>query len=405
MKPGFIISLSRITLSISGLMAAMSVHGAEWTAEPTINLRTQYNDNVRMTTRENKPESSVGYTFDPRVKLKGEELKLWDVSIDARGRISRFPGIEDADSENVFFVFDGGRQTERSNWRLNASYDKNSSFDTDFNTANPGGSGTLSDRTDRTTATIAPSVTWSMSETSQMSFSLSTTDVSYDEVTSRNFVDYEYDNAQFLVNGQFFVNHSLGFTSSYAEYDSPDNNLSYNQIVLQMDYAYTINQLSDLSLSLGGRSLDTTTRVSGFGDVSTQDSGTVLNLSYNRASETTSHRFLANRTVSPSSFGGAQERRNITYQLRVSNTERFTTRLIFNAFETETIRGDQRQRQFDRVEYRIEPAVSYKLSRSWNLEFRYRYLNQSYTNQNRDAESNAVFINLFLHWPRLVSSY
>ncbi len=384
--------LSQFILCMSGLIVAMSANGAEWKTEPTINVRTQYNDNVRMRSEENNPEGSVGYTFDPRVKFKGEELSLWDISIDARGRINRFPGIEDADSENVFFVFDGGRQTERSNWRLNASYDKNSSFDTDFDTANPGG--VLEDRTDRTTTTIAPSVIWSMSETSQMSFSLSTTDVSYDERTNINFVDYEYDSAQLRVNWQVLEKHKIGFTSSYAEYDSPDNNLSYNQTVLQMDYTYTINQLSDISLSLGGRRLDTTR--------SNQDNGTVLNLSYNSASETASHSFRMGRSVTPSSFGGAQERRDITYQFNIKNTERFTTTLILNGFETDTVRGN---RLFDRTEYRIEPAIRYKLSRNWNLGLRYRYLNQSYTVQDRDAESNAVFIDLLLHWPRLVTSY
>ncbi len=414
---GFRTRLYQFILFMSGLAVAMSANGAEWKTEPTINLRTQYNDNVRMRSEAEIRSStdnpdSVGYTFDPRVKFKGEELQLWDISIDARGRITRFPGIENADSNNVFFVFDGGRQTERSNWRLNASYDQNSNFDTDFDTANPN-VGILDDRTDRTTATIAPSVIWSMSETSQLSFSLSATDVSYDEVIGNfNFTDYKYNSAQLLANWQVLEKHSIGFTSSYAEYDSPDSNLSYNQVVLQMDYTYTINQLSDLSLSLGGRSLDTTrsnqpTGGPVLGDIKTQSNGTVVNMLYNLTSETTSQRFRVSRTISPSSFGGAQERRDITYQLSISNTERFTTTLILNAFETDTVQDGPLQvnSRFDRQEYRIEPAIRYRLNRNWNLGLRYRYLNQSYTVQDRDAESNAVFIDLTLHWPRLVSSY
>jgi len=206
------------------------------------------------------------------------------------------------------------------------------------------------------------------------------------------------------MNWQLLENHKIGFTSSYAEYDSPDNNLAYNQSVLQMDYTYTINPLSNISVSFGGRRLDSTIS-SGPVPVNTQNNGTVTNVSYNATTETMSHSFRGGRTISPSSFGGAQERLNVTYQLSVKNTERFTTKLILDAFETDTVQGGNRQ--FDRTQYRIEPALMYRLSRNWNLEFRYRYLNRSFTNPNPngDAESNALYINLFLHWPKLVSSY
>ncbi|MFK5984502.1 MAG: hypothetical protein QM479_03605, partial [Pseudomonadota bacterium] len=112
---------------------------------------------------------------------------------------------------------------------------------------------------------------------------------------------------------------------------------------------------------------------------------------------------VGSRKIIPSSFGSAQEQRSFTYQFNIKNTERFTTHLILNATETETVSGVDSSN--DRTRYRIEPSVTYKLTKNWNLSFRYRYIEQNLSDSNEDSTSNAIFVNLFLHWPKLVTTY
>jgi len=421
-----------ICLLCSGVSSA-----AEWKSEPSLFLRGQYNDNVRMRTDEFK-EGSTGFTLEPRVKFAGEELQRWDMSIDTRAKITRFQDIEDGDSENLFFDFDGGRQTELTDWRLGANYSKNTNFDTDFETSNPDAG--IGDRTERTSLSITPSVLWSTSETSQIRFNLNSTQVTYDEVTNRNYTDYDNNSLSFVAYWMLAENHQLGFTSSYSEYDSPDANFSYDLAILQLDYTYNINPTSDLSFSLGGRRLDSlrtgvtvacdaqgTTFAPTLGqcpdsvligpvtvpvtpvieDISNQEDGTIVNLSYTSKSETASHRFSGGRTVSPSSFGGAQEVRSATYQFSIKNTERFITKLLLDGTESSTVSGTASSFLDDRTQYRIEPSLTYRLSKNWNLQFLYRYITRDYTNSiiDRDATSNAVYINLYLHWPKFVTTY
>jgi len=424
---------SCFAIASANILLIATVNAVEWKTEPTISMDMQYNDNVRMRVDNDNPEGSTGFIFEPRVKLAGIEQHVWDVSIDALGRIIRFQDIEDSDSENVFFVFNGGRQTERTDWRLNTSFERNSNFDTDFDFQNPD-AGLLDDHTERKTKSISPSVSWSISETSQMSFSLNSTAVSYDEVTNLNLTDYDYDSAQFVASWQITENQRLGFTSSYAEYESPETNFSYDQVVFQVDYSFALNQLSKVSLSVGGRRLDSlrtdvTTGCEVFGeiapiedfpggicptspffvitpvveDIVTEEDGTVVNVSYNSNSERVNQYFAAGRTVSPSSFGGAQEVLNATYRFKINNTERFSTNILLNASETETISGINSSN--DRTRYRVEPSVVYRLSKNWNLSFIYRYIDQTISSSDEESTSNAVFINLFLHWPKLATTY
>jgi len=396
-----LVCILAICLLSSGVSSA-----AEWKSEPSLFLKGQYNDNVRMRTDELK-EASTGFTLEPRLKFAGEELQRWDMAVDTRAKITRFQDIEDGDSENLFFDFNGGRQTELTDWRLGANYSKNTNFDTDFDTSNPDAG--IGDRTERTTASISPSVRWNTSETSQIRFNLNSTQVTYGKVTSRNYTDYDNNSLSFVAYWMLAENHQLGFTSSYSEYDSPDANFSYDLAILQFDYTYNINPTSDLSLSLGGRRLDSlrTVVIPVIEDISNQESGTVVNLSYSSQSETASHRFSGGRTISPSSFGGAQEVRSVTYQFSIKNTERFITKLLLDGSEASTVNGTASSFLNDRTQYRIEPSVTYRLSKNWNLQFLYRYIAQDYTNSlvDRDATSNAVYINLYLHWPKFVTTY
>jgi len=422
-------------ISAAAVFCGGVVNAAEWKSEPSVFMKTQYNDNVRMRADTSNPEASTGYTLEPRIKFAGEELQRWDMAIDARGKITRYQDIEDADSDNIFFVFDGGKKTELTDWRLNTNYSRNTNFDTDFDTQTPDAG--LGDRTERITASVSPSVQWKTSETSQISFSLKSTQVKYEKVTNLNYRDYDNSSAEFKAFWRLKENHQLGFTSSYSEYDSPDINYSYNQTVLQLDYTYNINPLSDISISLGGRNLDslrTTVTTScdldaslGGGsfppangqcpdsplvtpvieDVSTQNKGTVTNISYTRKTEITSHQFTGGRSVYPSSLGGANEIRTATYQFSMKNTEKFSTSLLLNASDSETVSGTASSRLNDRTQYRFEPSVSYKLSKNWKLEFLYRYLTQDYTNRDNagEAKSNLVYVNLYLHWPKFVTTY
>lgn len=420
---GLFRSIVKMLLLMQVLISGMS-YAAEWKSEPGVSLNGQYNDNVRMRSDQNNPEATTGYTFVPRIKFSGEEQNLWDMSVDARGRVTRFQDIEDADSEDIFFAFDGGRNTELSVWRLNASFARNTNFDTDYDTQNSD-VGLLDDRTERKTATVAPSVRWIISETSQMSFSLTSIDVSYDERITQNVQNYDYDSAQYSVFWRLGQNHQLGFTGTYSEYDSPEANFAWDNTELSLDYTYTISQASSLTMSIGGRELASTVtdgllvgcsdaaQFQNFGtcffatpiteDLVGEDTGTVTDISYISNSETTSHSFSGGRTVVPSSFGSAQEQRKLSYLFNKKHTERFSSALILDASETETLSGVDSSN--DRTQYRIEPSLNYRLSKNWKLKFIYRYIEQHLIDSDQDSSSNAVYINLNIHWPKLASTY
>ena len=109
------------------------------------------------------------------------------------------------------------------------------------------------------------------------------------------------------------------------------------------------------------------------------------------------------RTVQPSSFGDAQEILSARYLYSIGNTQRFRTMLTLDASETSSISGVSSSNDIAR--YRVEPSVSYRLDKNWNLQFLYRYISQKIILSNEDSISNAVFLNLSLRWPKLATTY
>jgi len=417
-KSFFFLGFSLSVLSVNSAFAA------EWKIEPSVGIRTQYNDNVALRSDDNNPQSSTAYTLDPRIMFSGEEQQLWNVSLDTRGKLTRFQDIEDSDSNNVFIALGAGYQTERVMWRLNANLSRNSSLDTDFDTASPD-SGLFDDKTERKTVTILPSVRWNLDDTSVMVFSMKSTSVSFDEVLSSNLVDFENDKVSVQAYRDISKNHRLGFTTSYTEQDTPDSGTSSDTTVISLDYTYTMSQSSRWELSLGGHRLNSLQKdgellrcepshaldssiscaigVPIFGDLEAQDNGTVVKLSYSYNSERASQRLNASQNVVSSSTGGVQEQQSARYSLDFKNTERFSTRLNISGSKSETISGVDSSSDVNR--YQIEPSLNYKLTQNWNLSFLYRHIKQNIINSDVDSKSNAVYVNLYLHWPKLATTY
>jgi len=409
---------------IISVLAVGVAQSAEWKLEPSVGMSTQYNDNVGMRTEANNPVGSTGYTLDPKINIVAEEQHLWDMSLSTRAKFTRYQDIENSDSNNVYLDFGSGWQTERAMLRLNASFTRNTNFDDDFDTESPI-AGLIDDKTERETVSFSPSIRWNLSQTSVVIFSITTSDNSYNEVTSTSFRDYSNDSAQFQAYWQVLEKHTLGYTISYSEQETPDAGYSSDTAILNLDYTYNISQSSDLKLSLGGRRLNSLQENGLFlgcvtpspfdgptncafsapilGDLESEDDGFTVNLSYSNQAERASNSFNASRNVVSSSTGSIQEQRSVNYKFSFKNTERFTSNLLLDGSEALTIGGGDSSN--DRTRYRVEPSLYYKLSRDWALSFKYSYINQNITDTDEDSTSNAVYINLSLNWPKLATTY
>ncbi|HEY9202204.1 MAG TPA: hypothetical protein VIQ81_11465 [Gammaproteobacteria bacterium] len=419
-------------LAVSGSVAA-----AEWKLSPSLTSRVEYNDNPRLYPDSFEAEGSTVYTLNPRLNMSAEELNRWDASLDINAKLTRYEDIDNADNNNIFVALDTGRKTELTEWRLGARLEENTNFDSDFDTKTPDAGLFLDDKTVRNTLAVTPSAQWMLSETSMLNFSIGRTDVSFDETSNTNYLDYTYDNLQLSYTWLFSENQRIGLTGAYSEYDSPERKYSFDQTVLSLDYTYTINETSNISMSVGSRQLDSLVedvtvacdingtewpiaQVSTTGDcpassppflvvspiiddITQKNDGTVVNLAYSNQYQRSSFRLDMSRSVIPSSFGSAQEEKRAGLSASHALTERLNSGIQLSASETRTLDGVSSISDRDRMH--LSASLVYKLSRDVSLSLLYNYIEQTIIATGQDGSSNAIMVNLQFGWPRLATTY
>ena len=142
-----------------------------------------------------------------------------------------------------------------------------------------------------------------------------------------------------------------------------------------------------------------------FEDRYDETDGTNYSLTYTHKSDNSSHAFKTSQSVSSSDRGSADEINDVTYQFNINHTQRFSTAILINATKIETISGVDGVEIDDRTNCRFEPSLKYKLNRDWSMNARYSYAMVDRENVANESVANALYINFYLYWPKLVGSY
>ena len=412
-------------LAVLMAMNSLPVAAAEWSATPGLNITAHHNDNVTM--RSSNELSSAGYSVTPRLDLAGRE-ENWDMNMRTVVRSTRYRDLDNADSDNYFFNLGGGYNTETQRFGLATSFTRNNTYDTDYDTQLPGAQ-LVDDHTERETTQFTPYWTWQMTETGTLDVSLISQDVEYDEVTTLSYKDYQIDTAQIRSIWNLTSRSQLGFSLQYQMYTSEkfpftyqgqsfEDYTEFDNQSYRMEYTYQLSESSRFDASLGKRrttttfhsqavgclaSLGTICLLYEIGDVEITDDGADLALEYSHSNEVSSFQVSLSRMVQPASFGGAQEIDKVVLNYKYSWSERIKSRILLEAFETTSIDGLDAAN--DRERYRIEPRLSWKLAKDWQLDLSYRHISQTLTQTGVDSQSNMFIVGLNMTWPKLFSTF
>ncbi len=399
---------------------SLQTHSAEWLAEPAVILKAQYNDNVR-NARTNE-ESAAGYTLEPKLVISGEEKDIWNIKLDTKLRAVRYSGIDNADSDNVFLSIGGSYFTERSQTGFNASYEDNTNFNQDYETQLDI-SGFTEIQIKRESVYIAPYWYWQMSEKGSITLSLNMSDRTYDENAPSNYNDYASTGGDLSFSWKYSEKTKLGLKIKQLTTENNDLDYENDTKTLQLSYDYNISQNSDISVLLGqskveyvyhnipfcqgqtslGEALGFCDGTIVYGDNESDSTVNNYSFGYTNKSELNKTIIGLSRGVTASSSGSARQtdKYNINYSRKM--TERVKSQLLLSFQKSESLDGLNAYQ--DSQIYRAEPSIYWRLTKDWGLSFLYRYIKREYLASNTESESNSIYINLSLRWPKAISTY
>lgn len=398
----------RVALA-AALTACLPANAAEWVAEPSVNLRQTYDDNIRLTNANH--DSVWGTTLDPRLKLS-RRSDLWDVNASARLRSSKYFGEDGLDTNDNFLDAAVKRQFERGSIDTSASLVNDTTLQNEILDED---TGLTVNQIDRTRQNLRLAGEYTFTEATWVEASVDYSTLEYDQGLIYGLQDYDSLTPELRVihqlDSQTQVYGILNHTK--VEYDLPSPFESESKTnSLQLGAAYDITETWKVSGSVGSRKTESsqvtveTISIPFIGLISrlvsseNESTGLVYNASLTREFETGRLAMNASQSVNPSSSGTDTE----STQLGFTGIREFSTKLsaqlAVSYYQSSTV-GDVTTTA-DNTRYRVSPTLSWHLDEDLTLNSGYSFTRIKRDVANDEAtDSNAVFASLAYTWPRI----
>lgn len=395
------------------------LQAAEWVAEPSVTLRGEYDDNIRLTTLDH--DDVWGTILDPSLRLS-RRTELWDLNATGRVRAAWYSGDDDLDTVDNFLDLAAERRFERGSLEASAGLANDTTLQNEYLDID---TGLVVNQIDRSRRSARLAGQYMFTEATWVEVSVDYSQVEYDDGLRFGLLDYDYLTPGLRVIHQLNPKTQVFGILSHArvDYDAASE-LESKTDSLQLGAAYDITEVWKVSGSVGARRTETSSLVPTYVPpapdyepfcglviaceiiyvpTDAETTGLVYDASLTREFETGSLKLSASQSIVPSSTGSDTE----TTRLDLTGTRRFSAQLwaqlAVSYYQSDTV-GDVTTRA-DQDRYRIAPSLTWMLDRDLSLRAGY-----AYTHVKRDiaiddtADSNMAYVSLGYSWPRMSMS-
>ncbi len=397
------------------LLAGVSlpVHAAEWSVEPTVSLRSGYNDNIRLTTASHDSVWEADVTPAVKFGVSRENQGLFgnaDVSV------RRFYGGSGENSssllnrEDYHFKVNGYQKTERNNFGANIDLTRDSTLDSELTQTGQ----VIPNRATRMSTVLNPSWTRSLNEKTRLDLDYRFNRVKYsDEVGQSNLVNYDYNTVSASLLRQFTLLTQGTLSTSFSRY-LPETNLNSDTYSIQLGLTRQHTETLSTSWLAGWRETrsDTSTPTGvcfmigsfpdcPFGGVQTgtdkdevKNNGSVYAASITKTLERGNLGASLSQIATPSGTGGLLDTTRLTLTGEHRFTETLRSNLMVEYYKQDTIVNSSGTSQTKpRNFFRIRPTITWHWQREWLLTGEYQYSASDNANSST-ATQNAVYLTL-----------
>jgi hypothetical protein len=403
----------RVLFIVAVILAFLAIprtgKAVEWTAEPAVTARHEYNDNINLSVR---PQSSVRGSFiAPSLDL-GANTPIWQLSGGVSATQRRYSGQEGLDRDDEASRLSAAYRTERNRWQLSASRSLSSLLSSDLISSD---TGVVQAQQQTETKTIAPTWTWNYSERTLLQVMYQQSDVSYENIQNSSLYDYDYRSATATLSNQISALNQIFVTGGYSSFHVPNTGFDSDTRSLQIGASRNFSPTTQGTVQAGLRNTESFTRggnpvFTRFSTVIngevvdvlvqtgvTQDSrrkntSSVFSGSLERKFEKTLARLAVNRTLSPTGSGGQTEQDAVSFYFRNPLSPRLTLSVNANWQKTSAFEGNISNN--DLTYYNFSSGIDWRWLRDWSVGMDYKYAHVNREHENAAADSNSVGLSL-----------
>lgn len=394
-----------VAMMFASLTMPVKGEAAEWTAEPSVKLRREYNDNIRLSAYPHN--SVVGSIVTPSLSF-GVNTPVWQISGGGEATQRRYSGEEGLDQDDNLLRIFSAYKTERSTWQLDANRTRDSVLTNEYISSD---TGSVQTHKKRETDSVNPAWIWMFSERTQLQLAYQHADVSYENALSVGLYDYRYRATTATLSNQISELNQVFLSGSYSAFHVPDTGFDSKTRNIQAGVTRYFSEITKGTLQAGLRRTESFTpggrpvytRFSTiFGDflvqtgvsqdVHSQKTGSVFSGNLETKFESTRLNMALSRSLDPSGSGGQIEQNALKIDLSKQLTARMSVYINANANKVRTVEGNISNDE--RTYYGIGPGVYWQGSREWSVNMNYRYAHVKRVYESEAADSNSLSLSL-----------
>lgn len=394
-----LVKKSSLVVPFLGASLALSanVTGAEFTTEPRVDMRVEYNDNLDLDPITTSESEDYGYIAEMDVLL-GIASPRGETSLRPRVRLQEYPDRDDTENVEGFLDMLSRYEWQRGVFTFNGNFayqdllnsDTSGGFDPlDPDGGNPDGGGTTIGQT-RTTIGVRPTYEYRLSERTTIGTSVDYIATRYDAdegPTTRT--DYDYGVVDGYLTWAVSSRGSLTAGAYASRYETTDDVEKTDAVGGRLGYAYRWSDTDGIEAAINYERNDTETLLPILFEESSSDIGGTLT-AY-RVLEVSEWRFSVGRWFIPSGDNG----KSITDRFRLQYDRQFSPRLLFRGegrYETRSAISELNQGN-DRDFARADLSLKWMITQKWYVGGGYSYLWEDREQAVSDADNNRFFIN------------
>jgi hypothetical protein len=396
---------------------SLPVFAAQWSAEPTVSLRSGYNDNYRLTTADHDSVWETDLTPAVKFGLSTENQGLFG---NADAAVRRFYGGSGANSSSVLdredyhFKVNSYQQSERNNFGANVEFTRDSTLDTELSQTGQ----VIDNLATRSSTILNPTWTRSLDERTRLDLEYEFNRVDYSDIVGQTgLVNYDFNTVSASLV-RVLTPLTQGTLSTSASRYKPETGLNSDTYAIQAGLTRNHSETLSTSWLAGWRNTNSDTlsatgfcvgaapganfpKCTGGFPVQTgtetdqvSNTGSVYAASITKTLERGSLGATVSRLATPSGQGELLD----TTRLALTGEHRFTETLRSNLtaeyYKQKTIvNASGKPETGDTNFFRIRPSVTWQWQREWLLSGEYQYAEDENTNGDT-ARQNAVYLTL-----------
>jgi len=390
---------SRMVLGGTALIMALGsatsrAEAAEWSAQPSVGLRGEYNSNLLLSALPH--EAVYGYWVSPGVKFAGSTENL-EVSGRAAADFVQYFGGSDRSLTNLYFPLSVQYTKERETLAFEGGFIRDNTLMGELRQT-----GVVLAFTQRNLWNLAPSWTHALTERWSVQAGYQYSDATYEDGASLGLVDYSLHGGSGAVLYQPTERDEVKFTGIYTNFHAPQANDLRSQIYSgQLSVTHRFSESITATL-MGGPSY--VRSVVGPGAARLGDNQTVWvgNATLLKKWEDAAVQLEAAREINPSGFGLLLQTDKFGVSLSKTVSEQWTASLSAHVLFASSIASQVLATPFPLQRFvSVSPRVTWKPSQWWALDFTYSYGNRQVESTNESAFANIASVMLTYFPPKL----